>query len=71
MYEIPTYPYDMEHKGISSIFVLFIDKIYRKKLHKYVDRIVTLTDDEKIFNCKTLKITNWIFEMIAYKDKGN
>lgn len=60
VFEIPTYPYDMEHKGLSARIALFIDKIYRKKLHKYVDRIATLTDDEEIFNCKTLKITNGV-----------
>ena len=59
VYEIPTYPYDKEHNGKEKFF-LFIDKIYRKKLHKYVDRIATLTDDKEIFNCKTLKITNGV-----------
>lgn len=60
VYEIPTYPYDREHTGVKGKLILFIDKIYRKKLHKYVDRIATLTDDEEIFNCKTLKITNGV-----------
>lgn len=60
VYEIPTYPYDMEHKGLSGKMFLFIDKIYRGKLHKYVDRIATLTDDKEIFGCRTLKITNGV-----------
>lgn len=60
VYEIPTYPYDKEHTGVGGKLVLFIDKIYRKKLYKYVDRIATLTDDKEIFNCKTLKITNGV-----------
>lgn len=60
VYEIPTYPYDMEHKGFSGKMFLFVDRIYRGKLHKYVDRIATLTDDKEIFGCKTLKITNGV-----------
>ena len=60
VYEIPTYPYDMEHKGLSGKLFLLIDKLYRRKLHKYVDRIATLTDDKEIFGCKTLKITNGV-----------
>lgn len=58
IYEIPTYPYDLEHKSIRQRAVLFIDKFWRKKLHLYVDRIATLTDDKIIFGCKTIKITN-------------
>ena len=60
VYEIPTYPYDFEHNTLLLRLYLFIDKIYRKQLHKYVDRIATLTDDTKIFGCKTLKITNGV-----------
>lgn len=60
VYEIPTYPYDMEHKGLSGKLFLLIDKLYRRRLHKYVDRIATLTDDKEIFGCKTLKITNGV-----------
>lgn len=60
VYEIPTYPYDEECNGLSGKLLLFIDKIYRKKLYKYVDRIATLTDDKEIFGCKTLKISNGV-----------
>lgn len=60
VYEIPTYPYDFEHKTIQAKILLYIDKIYRKKLSTYIDRIVTLTDDKQIFGCETLKITNGV-----------
>lgn len=60
VYEIPTYPYDFEHKSFGARLLLAVDKIYRKKLCKYVDRIATLTDDKEIFGCKTLKITNGV-----------
>jgi len=57
--------------------VLFIDKIYRSKLKDYVDRIVTLSNDDYIFNIKTIKIINGIncknIPLIQYKngDKKN
>ena len=60
VYEIPTYPYDFEHNTLVLKVLLFIDRIYRKHLRRYVDRIATLTDDKEIFGCKTLKITNGV-----------
>ena len=60
VYEIPTYPYDFEHDTFALKMILFIDKIYRRQLNKYINRIVTLTDDKEIFKCKTLKITNGV-----------
>lgn len=60
VYEIPTYPYDFEHKGTKGKIQLIIDKLFRNKLHKYVDRIVTLTEDKEIFCCPTLQITNGV-----------
>lgn len=60
VYELPTYPYDFEHKTFISKMQLLIDRKYRKQLHRYVDRIATLTDDTEIFGCKTLKITNGV-----------
>jgi len=60
IYEIPTYPYDQEHKTISSKVVLFIDKIFRVKLKKYIDRIVTVSNDDIIFGIPTIKIRNGI-----------
>ena len=60
LYELPTFPYDFEHNTFSLKLLLLIDRIYRKRLYKYVDRIVTLTDDTVIFNCKTLKIKNGV-----------
>ena len=54
--EIPTYPYDEEGKeSIKGRVVHFIDVHYRKKLHHYVDRIVTYSKDNFIFNIKTIK----------------
>jgi glycosyltransferase involved in cell wall biosynthesis len=59
--EIPTYPYDKEMpKGFFNFLTLCLDKILRKKLKKYVDRIVTVSADEMIFEIKTIRITNGI-----------
>ena len=60
MYEIPTYPYDGEHKGFKGFIFLIIDKIFRKKLKRYVDCIVTYSRDDTIFDIKTIKIVNGI-----------
>lgn len=58
--ELPTYPYDLEIKGKSQYFILKKDRKYRKKLDKYVDYITTFTDDDKIFNIKTIKLDNGV-----------
>ncbi len=61
IYEIPTYPYDKEHyDNIKQYVILLIDKIFRRKLSHYVDKIITLSDDDKIFNIPTIKIINGI-----------
>lgn len=60
MYEVPTYPYDGEHKGFKGFVFLGIDKIFRKKLKRYVDCIVTYSQDNTIFDIKTVKIVNGI-----------
>lgn len=61
LYEIPTYPYDKEHyNSIKEYILLLIDRFFRKKLIKYVDRIIVLSDDDKIFGINTIKIRNGI-----------
>ena len=60
LYELPTYPYDKEHKMFSQKIHLFIDKLFRVKLRKYVDRIITVSDDKNIFGVPTINIINGI-----------
>ncbi len=60
IYEIPTYPYDSEHRGFKGNIVLLIDKIFRKKLKRYVDCVVTYSQDNTIFGVTTIKIMNGI-----------
>ena len=70
--EIPTYPYDQEYKGLSLQFQLELltDKCFRKCLAKQLFRIVTFTEDDTIFNAKTIKISNGIdFNEIKLKSE--
>lgn len=60
IYEIPTYPYDPEHKGIKGLVILWFDKIFRTKLHLYLDYIATYSIDDTIFKVPTIKIMNGI-----------
>ncbi len=57
--EIPTYPYDEEIKRLNMI-TRYRDRIYRRYLWKYVDRIVTYSEDDKIFGIRTIRIRNGI-----------
>ena len=62
--EFPTFPYEKERfplKGGKAIFdyPFFVkDRFYRKKLYKYVDRIVTYSEDEEIFGVPTINVQN-------------
>ena len=57
--ELPTYPYDTEIKRL-NIITQIRDRFYRRYLYKYVNRIVTFTDDREIFGIKTIGIQNGI-----------
>lgn len=59
--EIPTYPYENEYR-ISFLhkLKLKVDTYYRKKMKKYVDRIVTYYDEDTIFEIPTIKTINGI-----------
>ncbi|SDG82011.1 Glycosyltransferase involved in cell wall bisynthesis [Selenomonas sp. WCT3] len=58
--ELPTYPYDYEMEKISMYPLLVKDKIYRHLLKKYVDRIVTYSEDKSIWGIKTICISNGV-----------
>lgn len=58
MLEIPTYPYDGERKRWIDKFQLLSDKFVRKFLKKYVDVILTYSDDKEIFNIPTINLSN-------------
>lgn len=56
--EIPTYPYEGEIKKFLPKTLK--DKISRKKLHMFVDKIVTFSDDKEIFGIPTINISNGV-----------
>lgn len=58
--EIPTYPYDQEFNHLSRRFILYIDKLFRHRFCKYIDAIVTYSNDTKIFGQRTIRISNGI-----------
>lgn len=59
--EIPTYPYDGEYTiGLVKKLQKGIEKMYRNRLRKYVDRIVTYSLDKEIFGIPTIHISNGI-----------
>lgn len=66
--EIPTFPYDSEYHTQGMNKQIFQDKIFRKKLAKELDAIVTFSDYEHIFGQKTIRISNGIdFNSIKIK----
>lgn len=59
--EIFTYPYDKDDFGKWNAWPFYIkERIYRKKLKKYVDRFVTYSNDDKIFGIPTIRTTNGV-----------
>lgn len=57
-FEIPTYPYDREFKNNSLLG--FLDKFSRKFLKKSIYKVVTFSNDKKIFNIDTINISNGV-----------
>ena len=60
--EIPTYPYDEELKSFSfkQRMELKVDQLFRKRLYKYMDAMVTFSDAEEIFGQRTIRISNGV-----------
>lgn len=56
--EIATYPYDNEIKNEN--YFTKQDKIWRKEYYKYVDRVVTFSEDKEIWNIPCINISNGI-----------
>lgn len=69
--EIPTYPYDQEFNTFSlqERLGLKIDQIFRHKLYRNMDAIVTFSDAERIFGQRTIRISNGVdFDSIPFHD---
>lgn len=68
--EIPTYPYDAELVGapLKDRVQLFVDQLFRRRMARYIDRIVTFTDQPEIFARPTIRISNGIdFDSVPLK----
>ena len=66
--EIPTYPYDAEYLSQGMGKQIFQDRIFRKRLAKQLDAIVTFSNFNEIFGKKTIRISNGIdFNSIKIK----
>lgn len=67
LWEIPTYPYDFENKSflnsvqkVRAQLRLRMDSAFRTNLKKYVDRIVTFSHVDRIFDIKTIVTGNGV-----------
>lgn len=70
--EIPTYPYDKEEDTFSRKIQRLIDRIYRYRLAKYLDKIITFSDFNTIFGVSTIRISNGVdFMQISLKQHIN
>lgn len=60
--EIPTYPYDGEFAGSTGQqrFGFMIDKMFRKRLYHYMDAMVTFSEANRIFEQRTIIISNGV-----------
>lgn len=56
--ELPTYPYDFEYRRYHPY--IFKDRVWRNKLKKYVDKILTFSDDKEIYGIETVNISNGV-----------
>ena len=57
--ELATYPYSNDLLGSKTMWPwYFKDKIYQKSISRYVDKIVTYSDDQYIFGVPTIRLKN-------------
>ena len=60
--EIPTYPYDHEfnHHNWDQRLQLRIDQLFRRRLARQMEAIVTFSDEKEIFGQRTIRISNGV-----------
>ena len=69
--EIPTYPYDKEfmHFEWTIRAGLKIDQLFRRKLYRQMDALVTFSDADRIFGQRTIRISNGVdFDSLPLHD---
>lgn len=68
--EIPTFPYDHEYASLKAQLSLLPHRLFRGIFCKYVNRIVTFSNDQSIFGVPTICISNGIdFSQIPLRSK--
>ncbi len=68
--EIPTYPYDQEYFSLKEKIELYTDKLFRHTFCKYIDAIITYSNDAEIFGRCTIQLSNGIdFSNIPLRNK--
>lgn len=60
LYEFPTFPYEQLRFTIMGKMDQAIDYIFRRYLRRYVDRTITMSGHDKIFNIPNINILNGI-----------
>ncbi|MFA5541761.1 MAG: glycosyltransferase family 1 protein [Bacteroidales bacterium] len=68
--EIPTFPYDHEGKELPlpNKIRFYINKLFRYSQAKNLDAIITFSDYDRIFNQRTIKISNGVdFDSLPLK----
>ena len=57
--EMPSYPYDQEiNKDFLGRLFLAIDKLHRGGMKRFIDKVVTYSDDKYIFGVSTIRTKN-------------
>lgn len=58
--EIPTYPYDTESVSLREKILKWSDRIFRRHLHRHVDKVVTFSQATEIFGIPTIRTSNGV-----------
>jgi glycosyltransferase involved in cell wall biosynthesis len=58
--EIPTYPYDSAAATVRARFLLAIDRAWRRRVFRQVDRVVTFSRDREIFGVPAVQTDNGV-----------
>ena len=58
--EVPTYPYDDEFQGFLPKLALGLDILLRKRLRRYIHRVVHYGEEKHIFGIPTIPIKNGV-----------
>lgn len=58
--ELPTWPYDAEVRGFRANTVAAVDRVYRKRLHRYVDFVLHYGPEKTVWDILAINLSNGI-----------